>query len=307
MVAVGTLALVVACSSGGPAAAPPAAPSPAAAKPAATAAPTAAPAAAPAPAEPTVLQMTDLQITSQAGYYIAQEKGYLREQGIQLEYVRGNPADMLPLVVSGQVEIGAGAISAGLFNAFARGVPLKMVADAGDNLANASAGGVVFRKDLFDSGAVRDAADLRGRKIASATQASAPNIALDKYLSSAGLTMADLETVILTFPDILSAFENKGVDAAYYQEPFTTIGIERGLIVRGPKGARPVREGDPLRPAARSHPERADDRRRPGVVPGARPPEPAHQRAGVRGHLVRRGGHPRARAGRALNPSMRML
>ncbi|HEY7068216.1 MAG TPA: ABC transporter substrate-binding protein [Chloroflexota bacterium] len=234
-----SLTLVAACSSGAPATAPPAASSPAAAKPAATAAPSVAPtapAAAPAAAEPTVLKMTDLQITSQAGYYIAQEKGYPREQGVRLEYVRGNPADMLPLVVSGQVEIGAGAISAGLFNAFARGIPVKMVADAGDNLANASAGGVVFRKDLYDSGAVREPADLRGRKIASATQASAPDIALDKYLSSGGLSMADLDVTVLPFPDILSAFDNKNVDAAYYQEPFTTIGIERGLIVRGPIG-----------------------------------------------------------------------
>jgi NitT/TauT family transport system substrate-binding protein len=240
LMAAAALALAAACGGGAPAAAPPAAPSPAAAKPAATAGPSAAPAApaapAAAPAEPIVLKMTDLQITSQAGYYVAQEKGYLREQGIRLEYVRGNPADMLPLVVSGQVEIGAGAISAGLFNAFARGVPVKMVADAGDNLANASAGGVVFRKDLYDSGAIRGPADLRGRKVASATQASAPDIALDRYLSSGGLTMADLDMTILTFPDILSAFENKVVDAAYYQEPFTTIGIERGLIVRGPIG-----------------------------------------------------------------------
>jgi NitT/TauT family transport system substrate-binding protein len=239
LIVVAALALVGACGGSAPAAAPPAAPSTAAAKPAATAAPAATPtalAAAPAPAEPTVLKMTDLQITSQAGYYIAQEKGYLREQGIQLEFVRGNPADMLPLVVSGQVEIGAGAISAGLFNAFARGIPVKMVADAGDNLANASAGGVVFRKDLADSGAIRGPADLRGRKVASATQASAPDIALDKYLGSAGLGMADLEMTVLPFPDILSAFENKIVDAAYYQEPFTTIGVERGLIVRGPIG-----------------------------------------------------------------------
>jgi NitT/TauT family transport system substrate-binding protein len=180
--------------------------------------------------------MTDLQITSQAGYYIADEKGYLREAGIQLEYVRGNPADMVPLLVSGQVEIGAGAISAGLFNAFARGIPVKMVADAGDNLPNASAGGIVFRKDLVDSGAYRAPADLRGRKIASATQASAPDVALDKFLATGGLTMSDVEMTYLPFPDTLSAFENKSIDAAYYQEPFTTIAIERGLAVRGPIG-----------------------------------------------------------------------
>jgi NitT/TauT family transport system substrate-binding protein len=231
----GTL-LLSACSAGGTATQPSAAASPAPSKPAAAPASTATIVAAPAPSQLAVLKMTDLQITSQAGYYIADEKGYLREEGIQLEYVRGNPADMVPLLVSGQVEIGAGAISAGLFNAFARGIPVKMVADAGDNLPNASAGGIVFRKDLVDSGGYRAPADLRGRKIASATQASAPDIALDKFLASGGLTMSDVEMTYLPFPDTLSAFENKSIDAAYYQEPFTTIAVERGLAVRGPIG-----------------------------------------------------------------------
>ncbi|SRR5579885_352152 len=193
-------------------------------------------AVAPAASTLTVLKMTDLQITSQAGYYIAQEKGYLRQEGIQLEFIRTNPADMLPMVISGQAEIGAGAISAALFNAFARGIPVKMVAAAGDNLPNASAGGVVIRKDLVDSGAYREPADLRGRKIASATQASAPDVSLDRFLRANGLSMSDVEIVVLPFPDIMAAFENKSIDAAYYQEPFTTIALERGLIVRGPIG-----------------------------------------------------------------------
>jgi NitT/TauT family transport system substrate-binding protein len=35
---------------------------------------------------------------------------------------------------------------------------------------------------------------------------------------------------------MLQAFDNKAIDASYYQEPFTTIAVERGLIVRGPIG-----------------------------------------------------------------------
>src|SRR5207253_9595630 len=85
------LLLLSACRAGGIATQPSAAASPAPSRPAATAS-TSTVAAAPTPSQLAVLKMTDLQITSQAGYYIADEKGYLREEGIQLEYVRGNPA-----------------------------------------------------------------------------------------------------------------------------------------------------------------------------------------------------------------------
>jgi NitT/TauT family transport system substrate-binding protein len=33
---------------------------------------------------------------------------------------------------------------------------------------------------------------------------------------------------------MLAAYDNKAIDAGFFQEPFTTIGVERGLIVRGP-------------------------------------------------------------------------
>ena len=233
------LLAITAC---GPSAAPTASgPAPTAARPAAGSAPPAAPSAAPAQpapalAEPTVLKVTDLQITSSAGNYLATELGYFAEEGIQLDYVRGNPSDMVPALASRQVDVGAGGISAGLFNAFARGVPVKVVADHGANLPNASAGGITIRKDLVDSGAYRAPADLRGRVVAVSSVGSTGYISLDRFLQSGGLSIEDVEVATLPFPDIVSAFENKAIDAASFQEPFTTIALDRGLIVRGPIG-----------------------------------------------------------------------
>ncbi len=227
-----TLAVVVLLGACVPTAAP-APPKPAAAP---TAGPPAA-AMAPTPTRPaelTTLKVTDLQITSSAGNYIGTAKGYFREEGIQLEFVRAPSTDLMPLLVAGQVDIGAGAIVAGLFNAFARGIPVKIVADHGSSLPNASAGGVVFRKDLWENGTIRGPADLRGRRIGVANISSAPSVTLDRYLNTGGLTVNDVEQVVLPFPDFLPAFENRHIDAAYFQEPFTTIAIERGAIVRGP-------------------------------------------------------------------------
>src|SRR4051812_353779 len=210
-------------------------------QPAAPAPPVAAPTAAEAgrraaPAEPTTVRVFDLQITSSAGNYIGAAKGYFRDEGIQLEFVRGNTPDMMAMLAASQIDIGAGAIGAGLYNAFARGIEVKVVADHGANLANASAGGLAIRKDLADSGAYQGVADLRGRKLATTGPGTVVELVLDRLLSAAGMGISDIELVQMGFPDMVQAFDNKAIDAAYYQEPFTTIAVERGLVVRGPLG-----------------------------------------------------------------------
>jgi NitT/TauT family transport system substrate-binding protein len=140
------------------------------------------------------------------------------------------------MLAAGQIDVGAGVIGAGLYNAFARGISVKVVGDHGANLPNASAGGLVIRKDLVDSGAYQGLADLRGRKLSTTGPGSAVELIMDRLLTSAGMGLSDVEFVSLPFPDMLQAFDNKAIDAAWPQEPFTTIGVERGLIVRGPIG-----------------------------------------------------------------------
>jgi len=187
--------------------------------------------------EPTQLRISHAMITSSAGNYIAAEKGYFEEEGIQVEFVYSiGGTETMAFVVSGHTDIGAGLISAGLFNAFARNIPVKIVADHGANLPNASAGGMTFRKDLVDRGIIRQPGDLRGRKIAIATEGSAAHITLDRYLQAAGLTLSDVNVVVIPLPDTIAAFDNQAIEAAYWQEPFTTIAVERGLIIRGPIG-----------------------------------------------------------------------
>jgi NitT/TauT family transport system substrate-binding protein len=210
--------------------------SPAAAAPQAPAAP-ALPAPAAARPERAMLRISHSMITSSAGNYIATDKGYFAEEGIDVDFVRVmTGTETMALVVSGQTDVGGGLISSGLYNAFARGIQVKIVADHGANLKDASAGGIVFRKDLFDSGTVRQATDLRGRKVALANEGGSAHIALDRYLQAAGLALTDVDLTFVPLADTAAAFQNKVIDAGYWQEPFTTIAIELGFVVRGPIG-----------------------------------------------------------------------
>ena len=182
------------------------------------------------------MRITDIQISSAAGSYIAADKGYFEEEGIRPEFVAVATSDQIPAIVAGQADAAGAAIDAFLLNAFARGLPLKIVADHGANLPGASAGGWATRKDLVDSGAYQGPGSVRGWKVGLSQTSSSAAISLDRFLRGGGLRTEDVEVVLLPFPDQIPAFANGAIDGAYWQEPFTTIAVERGLVVRGPLG-----------------------------------------------------------------------
>src|SRR5207247_2254294 len=93
---------------------------------------TASSATAPSSTPPSVVRFAGQASTlSDAGLYLAEARGYFREQGIVLERQVLPPPEAVPALAAGHVEVSAVAPNAGLFNAIGRGIPLKIVADKG--------------------------------------------------------------------------------------------------------------------------------------------------------------------------------
>jgi NitT/TauT family transport system substrate-binding protein len=115
------------------ASAPTAKPAPAATAGGGGAAPTAA--AAPAAAAGGALELIkvgDVRVLNGGGLYVAVEKGYFRDQGldVRLENLTGG-ADAVPFLATGELDLALGNVSVGLFNAFDRGADVKIIAPAG--------------------------------------------------------------------------------------------------------------------------------------------------------------------------------
>jgi ABC-type nitrate/sulfonate/bicarbonate transport system substrate-binding protein len=220
------IGLLAACS--------PAAPSPPA-TPTAGAGVAASPtAAAAAPLTPPIpLKVGLLFSASDGGILIGVERGYYREEGLDIELVQFDtgPSMFAPLA-TGQIDIGGPSPDATFLNAYSRNIPIKIVADKGVNSPGHGFNAILVRKDLWDSGEVRDYADLRGRTIATLAPQNAQEIQLELALARANLRLEDVRLVHMPFPDMLPALANRSVDLAMNIEPFPTLAVERGIAVR---------------------------------------------------------------------------
>src|SRR4051794_29913126 len=152
---------------------------------------------------------------SDAGLYLAEARGYFREQGIELDrQVIPVAAEALPQLVTGRLDALALSPSAGMLNALGRGIPLKIVADKGREGPGFAFQSVLLRHELLDNGSVRTAADLRGRRVALPQLGTPLEASLAAGLAQGGLSIDDVQIELLTFPDMVPALANAGVDAA---------------------------------------------------------------------------------------------
>src|SRR5262249_14362918 len=148
--------------------APPAAPSPAASPTPGTPEFGRLPAAAVAPL-PTPAKVRMGSVGSSMGdgpIYIALDRGYFGEVGLEVEDIRFDGATrMMAPLAAGQLDVVPASITAGLFNAFARDIDVRIVADRGILAPGYGYSGLVVRQPVWDNGAVHALADLRGRKV----------------------------------------------------------------------------------------------------------------------------------------------
>jgi NitT/TauT family transport system substrate-binding protein len=170
-----------------------------------------------------------IPIVQHAPLMVAQEKGYFAAQGLEVELIffRSLP-EMVALLATGDLDLGLGDHSANLLNAISSELPIKVV------------GGVLeypegwedtyaVRKDLFDSGEVTELSDLSGRKIAIQAVGGFGEFTLAQLLAQAGISINDVELVVLGPTDMSLAMANGAVDAATLWGPLAKQSFADGV------------------------------------------------------------------------------
>jgi len=184
-------------------------------------------------AQEEVVRLGDLNTISNAGLYIAVEKGYYKEQGLRNDIETfASAAKSVAALATGELDVAVGSASAGLFNAVAQGQAFKIVADKGQIREGFGFTLLSVRKDLVESGQVKSMRDLKGRKVAIFAKGNIQHYLLGKMLEEVGLRIDDVDLSYLTGPNMVGAYRNKAIDAAYSAEPWPARFEEQGIAVR---------------------------------------------------------------------------
>jgi NitT/TauT family transport system substrate-binding protein len=161
-----------------------------------------------------------LKLTSSAPLFIALEKGFFKEQGLDVDVQWFEAAQPIAVATAAnKIDVGATGITASLFNMVAGGQTLSIVADKGREQKGYSSSAVMVRSELWDKG-IRKIEDLKGKRIGITQIGSTYHYMIGRLLEEKGLTLADVELVPLTkLGAIMASLQSGQIDAAILNEP----------------------------------------------------------------------------------------
>lgn len=179
-----------------------------------------------AAAEP--VKIGDLGILADAPFYIAIEKGYFAAEKVEVKLERFNSAAQATAPLStNQVQVVGGGVSAALYNAFARDWPVRIVMARTRDMPGFSSDTLILRNDLKDQ--IKTPKDLKGRMIAINTPASVLHFMLARLLETEGMTLSDVQTVNMAWPNMGPGLETRALDGGMVVEPFAGQYAAKGI------------------------------------------------------------------------------
>ena len=162
-----------------------------------------------------------IRLSSSGPIFIAQEKGWFREAGLDLSMKDFQAAAQVPLaVVSGDADLGVTAFTAGFYNLAAKG-GLVVVAAQSAERPGYQLNVIAVTNAAWDAG-IRAVKDLVGKRVAVTTVGSSVHYSLEVVARKHDVDTKRLTVVPLqSIPNMVAAFKGGQVDAAVF--PITTF------------------------------------------------------------------------------------
>ncbi len=174
-----------------------------------------------------------LKSLTDSAIYIGIKKGFFADEKIEIVPTQfRSGANMVAPLGTGELDVGAGSPSAGLYNAVARGVKLVIVADKTRSSPGYGGAHFIVRKELVDSGRYKSFKDLKGLMIGLSGPGNSNTASLYFALKKAGLPYDSVKITNLAYPAHITAMSNKAIDVSIILEPFATSAISRGIAVK---------------------------------------------------------------------------
>lgn len=190
-----------------------------------------------------VLRIGEGPFITGGGFLVANEKGYFKKLGLQIEtrmFMDGQQA--VPALIAGELDITFMTANASLFNSIARGAPIVVFLDRGNNKSGRGYTVINVSKAMSDAG-VKTAADfgkLKGKKIGVSGTGSINQYVFSLALQKAGLDpRKDVQWVFnVPQPDLMKMLGQNQIDATDLAYQFGFFAEKNGwgpMVVTGDK------------------------------------------------------------------------
>src|SRR6202165_4198659 len=155
-----------------------------------------------------------LRLSSSAPVFIAQDKGYFREAGLEIELKFFDAAQPIAVATtSGDIDFGITAFTAGLYNLAGKGT-LKVIGGMSREKAGFPLIGYFASNNAF-AGGLKTPKDLAGKRIAVTQTGSSFHYSLGLLADKYGLKLADMKVLPLqALSNAAAALKGESVDAA---------------------------------------------------------------------------------------------
>jgi len=170
--------------------------------------------AATAAEQPLKASIGVLRLSSSAPVFIAQDKGYFRDEGLAIELKFFDAAQPIAVATtSGDVDFGITAFTAGLYNLAGKGT-LKVIAGMSRDKPGYPLIGYFAGNKAYAAG-LKTPKDLAGKRIAVTQVGSSFHYALGLLADKYGFRLADVKIVPLqSLTNVVAALKGETVDAA---------------------------------------------------------------------------------------------
>ena len=190
-----------------------------------------------------VLRVGEGPFITGGGFLIANEKSYFKKLGLQIEtkmFIDGQQA--VPALIAGDLDLTFMTANAGLFNSVARGAPIVVILDRGNNKADRGYTVINVSKQMAESGvkSLADLGKLKGKKIGVSGTGSINQYVFSLALQKAGLDpRKDVQWVFnVPQPDLMKMLGQNQVDATDLAYQFGFFAEKNGwgpMIATGDK------------------------------------------------------------------------
>ncbi len=184
------------------------------------------------PLEPReTVRIAYVPITKFGTLYVAAERGIFDAYGLDVQIERvASGTEAIAFLEQGQIDVGGIAIVVSLWNGWAQGLDLRVIAPGGLEPFEGSPTKLMLRADLADE--ITTIAELRGRTVAVAGgPGSGGEYLAAKALERGDLTIFDVNLVNVGNPDMPLSFESGAIDAGILGAPFADQAESNGFAV----------------------------------------------------------------------------